>query len=57
MGEQFTKMELKELAKFLRKVYPGVGDQDELWNLINKIEQLIKGKSNARSNTRRGGSD
>lgn len=57
MGEQFTKMELKELAKFLRKVYPGVGDQDDLWNLINKIEQLIKGKSNARPNTRRGGSN
>ena len=44
MGEQFTKMELKALARFLRKVYPGVGDQDELWNLIEKIEQLTKGK-------------
>jgi hypothetical protein len=44
MGEQFTKMELKAIAKFLRKVYPGVSDQDELWNLIEKIEQLTKGK-------------
>ena len=44
MGEQYTKMELKELAKFLRKVYPGVADQDSLWALIEKTEQLIKGK-------------
>jgi hypothetical protein len=53
MGEQFTKMELKQLQTFLRKVYPGVGDQDELWNLIEKIEQLIKGKHGT-SNRRRG---
>ena len=53
MGEQFTKMELKQLARFLRKVYPGVGDQDELWNLIEKTEQLAKGK-NATINRRRG---
>jgi hypothetical protein len=26
MGEQYTKMELKALARFLRKVYPGVGE-------------------------------
>jgi hypothetical protein len=56
MGEQYTKMELKALAKFLRKVYPGVSDQDELWNLIQKTEQLAKGK-NVRSTGRRGGSD
>jgi hypothetical protein len=53
MSEQFTKMELKQLARFLRKVYPGVGDQDELWNLIEKIEQLTKGKHGT-SNRRRG---
>ncbi len=53
MGEQFTKMELKQLAKFLRKVYPGVGDQDELWNLIEKTEQLVKGKHGT-INRRRG---
>jgi hypothetical protein len=44
MGEQYSKMELKQLAKFLRKVYPGVSDQDQLWALIEKTEQLIKGK-------------
>ena len=55
MSEQYTKMELKELAKFLRKVYPGVAQQDELWNLINKLEQLSRGTS-ARPNRRRGDS-
>jgi hypothetical protein len=45
MGEQYSKMELKQLAKFLRKVYPGVSDQDSLWALIEKTERLIsKGK-------------
>lgn len=44
MGEQFTKIELRKLAKFLRKVYPGVAEQDELWALIEKTEQLTKGK-------------
>jgi hypothetical protein len=53
MGEQFTKMELKQLAIFLRKVYPGMTDQDDLWNLITKVEQLTKG-NNARPNRRRG---
>lgn len=53
MGEQLTKMELKRIATYLRKVYPGVAEQDELWNLIAKVEQLAKG-TNARPNRRRG---
>jgi hypothetical protein len=56
MGEQFTKMELKALARFLRKVYPGAADQDDLWNLINKVEQLTRGKQYARPYRRRGDS-
>ena len=44
MSEQFTKMELKALARFLRKVYPGVTDQDDLWELIEKVDRLSKGK-------------
>jgi hypothetical protein len=52
MTEQYTKMELKAIAKFLSKVYPGMTDQDELWNLINKTQQLIKGKNEKRSNNR-----
>ena len=55
MGEQFTKMELKKIAGFLRKVYPGVADQDDLWHLIAKVEQLSKGK-HARPDRRRGDS-
>lgn len=56
MGEQFTKMELRKLAEFLRKVYPGVSDQDELWNLIAKVEQLSKGKHGSKGHGRRGDS-
>jgi hypothetical protein len=44
MGDQFTKMELRQIAGFLRKVYPGHADQDSLWGLIEKTEQLLKGK-------------
>ena len=54
MGEQFTKMELRKLAEFLRKVYPGVSDQDDLWNLIAKVEQLSKGKHGSKPDRRRG---
>jgi len=53
MGEQLTKMELKQIARFLRKVYPGMTDQDDLWNLIARVEQLIKGKNDKQGNIRR----
>jgi hypothetical protein len=43
MSQQLTKMELREIVRFLKKVYPGVEDQDDLWNLINKVEQQLKG--------------
>ena len=56
MSEQLTKMDLKEILKFLKKVYPGVADQDNLWNLIAKIEQLTKGKNEKQNNNRRGNS-
>lgn len=57
MGNQFTKMELRELDKFLRKVYPGAADQDALWGLIEKINQLLKGKHGTEPDSRRGGTD
>ena len=45
----FSRMELKEIRKFLSRVYPGVADQDNLWNLIRKLDNLIsKGKPNAK---------
>jgi hypothetical protein len=55
MSEQLSKMELKTIARFLRKVYPGMTEQDALWNLIAKVEQLAKG-TNAKPSRRRGDS-
>lgn len=49
-------MELRRIATYLRKVYPGVTEQDELWNLIAKVEQLAKGKHGKQSDRRRGDS-
>lgn len=54
MGEELTKMELKAIARFLRKVFPGMAEQDDLWNLIAKVEQLAKGKHASKSDKRRG---
>ncbi len=45
MSEQFSKIELKAIAQFLRKVYPGVSEQDNLWNLISRVEQQLKGEN------------
>jgi hypothetical protein len=56
MGHQFTKMELLELSKFLRKVYPGAADQDALWRLIEKTEQLAKGEHGTQPDSGRGDS-
>jgi len=56
MGQQFTKIELVAIAKFLRKVYPGQADQDALWRLIEKTDQLVKGKHGTQSERRRGDS-
>lgn len=50
---QFTKMELTQIAGFLRKVYPGQAEQDSLWGLIEKTEQLLRGNNGA-DNRRRG---
>jgi hypothetical protein len=55
MNEQLSRMELKAIAGFLRKVYPGVTEQDTLWNLIAKVEQLAKG-NNGKPGRRRGDS-
>lgn len=49
MGENLTRMELKQVRKFLSKVYPGVAEQDDLWNLIKKIDSILKGKTDART--------
>lgn len=44
MPPMFTKMELQAIARYLKKVYPGVAEQDELYALIQKIEHLSRGK-------------
>jgi hypothetical protein len=51
--EPLTKMELKAIATYLRKVYPGVAEQDELWELIQRIDELVKGKNRDSKTTRR----
>lgn len=43
MGEELTRIELKQIRKYLSKVYPGVTEQDDLWNLITKLDKLIEG--------------
>jgi len=55
MSDQFTRMELKTIRRYLSRVYPGVGGQDELWELIAKIDGLIsKGKHAGKKNIGRG---
>lgn len=53
MIDQLTKTDLKAIANYLRKVYPGVSDQDNLWDLIKKVEQLAKGKNATQHQRRR----
>jgi hypothetical protein len=43
MDLELTKIELKAIRKYLSKVYPGVSEQDDLWNLIKKIDTIIEG--------------
>ena len=43
MGNELTRIDLKPIRKYLSKVYPGVSEQDDLWNLIAKIDKLIEG--------------
>lgn len=47
MNQEFTRLELKAIRKYLSKVYPGVSEQDDLWNLIKKIDTVIDGMKNA----------
>jgi hypothetical protein len=45
---ELTKTELKAIRSYLKKVYPGVSEQDNLWNLINKLDEMIEGKKHGR---------
>ena len=43
MGEKLTTIELKRIRKYLSKVYPGFSEQDDLWEIIKKLDRLIEG--------------
>ncbi len=56
MNDELTKIELKEIRKYLSRVYPGVNEQDNLWNLISKLDKLIEGNKHGirtKTNTRK----
>jgi len=56
MGDELTRIELKQIRKYLSKVYPGVSEQDDLWNLIAKLDKLIEGAKHGirnKANTRK----
>lgn len=42
MVAQLTKTELKAIRKYLGKVFPGVAEQDDLWEIIVKLDELIE---------------
>jgi hypothetical protein len=56
MSEKLTTIELRQIRKYLSKVYPGVAEQDDLWDVLVKLDKLIiegakhdnKTKSNSR---------
>lgn len=49
MGNQLTRMELKSIVSFLRRVYTGQAEADELTRLVSKIETILKtGEGNAK---------
>lgn len=41
MNENLTTIELRRIRKYLSKVFPGVAEQDELWDVITKLDKLI----------------
>lgn len=48
MSEMFTRLELKAIQRYLSKVYVGVAEQDDLWAIAHKVDQLIKRGNNVR---------
>jgi hypothetical protein len=56
MSNELTRIELKAIRKYLSKVYPGVTEQDDLWNLIAKLDKLIEGVKHANRTQTKGNS-
>lgn len=47
--EGLTKSDLKKIGNYLRRVFPGVAEQDDLWELIQKVDKLAKGDKGGRA--------
>lgn len=49
MQIELTRMELRAVISFLRRVYTGQAEADELAHLVNKLETIQQtGETNAR---------
>jgi hypothetical protein len=46
--EALTKSELRKIYSYLKRVYPGVSEQDDLADLIERIGQILKGDHRGR---------
>lgn len=46
--ESLSRADLKKVRRYLTKVYPGVAEQDELWDMIEKIDRILKGEKNGK---------
>jgi len=56
VGEKLTIMELRKIRRYLSKVYPGLSEQDDLWEIIKKLDRLIEGAKHdkqTKTNTRK----
>jgi len=41
MGEKLTTLELRRIRKYLSKVYTGIAEQEDIWDVISKLDKLI----------------
>ena len=46
--EGLSKADLRKVCNYLKRVYPGTAEQDDLADLIEKIDRLLKGDNRAR---------
>jgi hypothetical protein len=42
MAEELTIIELRNIRRYLAKVYCGVSEQEELWGLAQKLDTIIE---------------
>jgi hypothetical protein len=53
MVNGLTKMELKAIRRWLSKVFVGPSEQEEFMKVMERLDQLTKGKNDRQPNTRR----